>query len=420
MAESIETENAEAILERYEKYINPSLAKLFHFMGLDSVEWKSHADRILDSSGKEYIDCLGGYGVFSLGHRHPAVIEAVKKQLDLMPLSSKILLSRPMADLAELLAKITPGDMQYSFIGNSGAEAVEGALKLARLHTGRSDFIAACNAFHGKTFGALSATGRDLFRDPFKPLLPNFYHVPFGNIEIIEKTITRDTAAVILEPVQGEGGINVPAPDYLPAVRKLCDKSGALLICDEVQTGLGRTGEMFAVNHTNTLPDILCLAKALGGGVMPIGAFIARPHVWNKFITSPFIHTSTFGGNPLACVAAIAAITVIQTEDLSGKAKTSGQYIFTALQDLAQRFPHVIQEVRGIGLMIGIELCKEGAGGFLMAELINSGILVAYTLNNPKVIRLEPPLNISIKTINIIIHAFESAVAKANEIINEL
>lgn len=420
MAESMETANAEEILRKYERYINPSLAKLFHFMGLASIEWKSHADRILDSSGKEYIDCLGGYGVFSLGHRHPAVVDAVKAQLDLMPLSSKILLNQPMADLAELLAEITPGDIQYSFIGNSGAEAVEGALKLARLHTGRTGIIAACNAFHGKTFGALSATGRELFREPFKPLLPNFLHVPFGNIEVLEKTINRDTAAVILEPVQGEGGINIPTPDYLPAVRRLCDKNEALLICDEVQTGLGRTGEMFAVNHTNTLPDILCLAKALGGGVMPIGAFIARPHVWNKFITSPFIHTSTFGGNPLACAAAIAAITVTKAEDLPTKAKTSGQYLLSNLQKLSQSFPNVIREVRGIGLMIGIELCKEGAGGFLMAELINSGILVAYTLNNPKVIRLEPPLNISIKTIDIIIHAFESAVAKANEIIDEL
>lgn len=407
-------------IDNYEKFVNPAMAKLFRFMGLSTVEWGADGSIIRDIDGKEYIDCLGGYGVFSLGHRHPRVVEAVKKQLDIMPLSSKVLFNKPMADLSALLAEITPGDLQYSFVGNSGTEAVEGALKLARIHTGRTNIISTVNSFHGKTFGALSATGRDLFRDPFMPLLNGFKHVPFNDIEALRSTIDEQTAAVILEPIQGEGGIIVPTKEYLPAVRNLCDEYGALLICDEVQTGLGRTGKMFAVDHYNVVPDILTTAKALGGGVMPIGAFTATPQVWEKYITSPFVHTSTFGGNPLACVAAIAAIEVLKEEQIVQQAATTGAYFIEKLQQLQQNFPDVIQEVRGQGLMIGIELTKEGIGGLLMSEMINKGILVAYTLNNPKVIRMEPPLVISCELLDVVLKALTEAIEMAHDMIEDL
>lgn len=406
-------------IEKYEQYVNPAMAKLFRFMGLATIEWEAEGSILRDISGKEYIDCLGGYGVFSLGHRHPQVVAAVKKQLDFMPLSSKVLFNKQMADLAELLAQITPGDLQYSFIANSGTEAVEGAIKLAKVHTGREKIISTLNAFHGKTLGALSATGRDVFCDPFKPLLTNFTHVPFGCIEAIEQVLDEKTAAVILEPIQGEGGIVVPADEYLPQVRELCDQFGALLICDEVQTGLGRTGKMFAVDYCGVVPDIITTAKALGGGVMPVGAFTARPKLWDKYITSPFLHTSTFGGNPLACAAAIAAINVLLTENLPEKAAQSGVYFIGELQKLQQAFPAVIQEVRGRGLMIGIEMTKEGIGGFLMSELINRGVLAAYTLNNPKVIRIEPPLIISRELIDKVIAILAEAMEKANDMIED-
>lgn len=407
-------------IEKYEKYINPSLAKLFRFMGLSTIEWEAEGSIIRDIDGKEYIDCLGGYGVFSLGHRHPKVVEAVRQQLELMPLSSKVLFDKPMADLAELLAEITPGDLQYSFIGNSGTEAVEGALKLARIHTGRTQIISTINSFHGKTLGSLSATGRDMFRQPFEPLLTGFTHVPFGDVAAIEAAINKDTAAVIVEPIQGEGGIIVPSNKYLPAVRKLCDDNGALLICDEVQTGLCRTGKMFAVDHFGVVPDIITTAKALGGGIMPIGAFTARPEVWDKYVTAPFLHTSTFGGNPLACVAAIATIKVLREEGLAKQAADKGAYFIGQLKQLAQDYPEVIKEVRGRGLMIGIELTKEGIGGLLMSELIARGILVAYTLNNPKVIRVEPPLIISHQTITAVLDAFAAGVATAQDMIEDL
>ncbi|MDF2570457.1 MAG: patA 3 [Sporomusa sp.] len=407
-------------IDKYEKYINPSIAKLFRFMGLSTIEWEAQGSIIRDIEGKEYIDCLGGYGVFSLGHRYPEVIEAVKHQLDLMPMSSKVLFNKPMADLAELMAEITPGDLQYSFFVNSGAEAVEGSLKLARVHTGRSKIIATTNSFHGKTLGALSATGRDMFREPFQPLLSGFQHVPFGDIDSLHQAVDAETAAVIIEPIQGEGGIIVPPEFYLSAIREICDKTGALLICDEVQSGLGRTGKMFAVEHYGVVPDIMTTAKALGGGVMPIGAFTARPQIWDKYITSPFLHTSTFGGNPLACAAALATIRVIRRERLYQRAEKSGHYFMTKLIELNKTYPDVIREVRGKGLMIGIELTKEGIGGLILSEMIDKGVLIAYTLNNPKVIRIEPPLIIEQQQIDYVVKALSGALEKAQDILEDL
>ena len=408
------------IIANYEQYLNPATARLFRFMGLSSAAQEAEGCMVIDQRGKKYIDCLGGYGVFSLGHRHPHVIRAVQAQLNKMPLSSKILFDAKTGELAECLARITPGDLMYSFFGNSGTEAVEGALKLARIHTGRSKFISAKNSFHGKTFGALSATGREMFREPFQPLLSGFRHVPFGNTDAMEQAVDRDTAAVIVEPIQGEGGIIIPPDDYLLAVRAICDKHGALMIADEVQTGLGRTGVMFACDHYGVVPDILTTAKALGGGVMPIGAFTARPAVWDQYITSPFLHTSTFGGNPLACAAALAAIEVIEQDNLCSQSASKGEYLRTNLQNIAHQFPDVISEVRGKGLMIGIEFCREGIGGYIMSEMVNKGVLIAYTLNNPKVIRLEPPLIIEQQLMDQVLAAFAAAVEGAQAMLDDL
>ena len=407
-------------IEKYEKYLNPSVARLFRFMGLASVETKAEGWIITDSDGREFIDCLGGYGMFCLGHRHPKVVEAVKGALDSIPMCGEILFNRPMADLAERLAEITPGSLQYSFFVNSGTEAVEGALKIARLATGRKKYIAAKNAFHGKTYGSLTATGRDLFRKPFEPLLQNFTHVEFGNIAALEAAIDNETAAVILEPVQGEGGIIVPPDGYLAAVRALCDKTGVLLIADEVQTGIGRTGKWFGVDHEGVTPDIMALAKALGGGIMPIGSFTATPEVWAGLIESPFLHTSTFGGNQMACVAGLATLKVIEEEDLLNRGALAGAYLKKGLEEIQKDYPLVIKEVRGRGMMIGIELTKEGAGGMLMSLMIDSNILIAYTLNNPKVIRMEPPLIMPIEVIDQVLIAFRNAIQQINAVIEEL
>mgnify|MGYP000373302520 CR=1 FL=1 len=420
MAKGVKTMFVEETISKYEKYINPAQAKLFRFMGLASVEGHAEGWTITDSEGREFIDCLGGYGMFALGHRHPKVVEAVEKALHTMPMCGKVLFNRPMADLAEALAEITPGDLQYSFFVNSGTETVEGCLKVARLATKRKKFVAANNAFHGKTMGSLTATGRDLYREPFKPLLDGFTHVPFGNIAAMESAVDEETAAVILEPIQGEGGIIIPPAGYLRQVKELCEAKGALFIADEVQTGIGRTGAWFGVNHEDVKPDLMACAKALGGGVMPIGAIIGTPRAWQGLIEAPFLHTSTFGGNQLACAAGVAAISVIKEENLLDRGAETGAYLKAGLESIAAEFPSVISEVRGRGMMIGIELTKEGAGGMLMSLMIDKSIIVAYTLNNPKVIRMEPPLIMPKEVVDYVLEQFRDAVATTASVIEDL
>ncbi|MBI2200423.1 MAG: aspartate aminotransferase family protein, partial [Armatimonadetes bacterium] len=229
-------------LDRYGRFINPGLQKLYRFANVTSVEWDARGAVIRDAHGKEYLDCSGGPAVFNVGHRHPKVIAAVQAQLERMPMSVRALPRHLEAELASRLAEITPGDLQFTFFCNSGAEANEGALKLARLVTGRVEIVGAIGAFHGKTMGALSASGRETYKTPFEPLVPGFTHVPFGDLDAMAHAVSARTAAVILEPIQGEGGVVIPPDDYLPGVRAICDRAGALLILDEVQTGFGRTG----------------------------------------------------------------------------------------------------------------------------------------------------------------------------------
>lgn len=410
----------EETIAKYEKYINPAQAKLFRFMGLASVEGHAQGWTITDSEGREFIDCLGGYGMFALGHRHPKVVEAVEKELHAMPMCGKVLFNRPMGELAELLAEITPGDLQYSFFVNSGTEAVEGCLKVARLATKRSKFVAAENAFHGKTMGSLTATGRDLYREPFKPLLDCFTHVPYGDASALEAVVDEETAAVILEPIQGEGGIIVPPAGYLKEVKAICEAKGALLIADEVQTGIGRTGTWFGVEHDGVKPDLMACAKALGGGVMPLGAIIGTPAAWQGLIEAPFLHTSTFGGNQMACAAGVATIKAIKEEDLLRRGAETGAYFKAGLEQIQKEFPEVIAEVRGKGMMLGVELTREGAGGMLMSLMIDKSIIVAYTLNNPKVIRIEPPLVMPKEVVDYVLENFRSAVAMTASVIEDL
>ncbi|MCG3117925.1 MAG: Putrescine aminotransferase [bacterium] len=375
-----------------------------------AMEWSGEGYRIKDTKGKTYIDFLGGYGIFSLGHRHPAVVAAVKEQLDRLPLGSKELLHPQGGLLAKKMAEITPGDLKYSFFGNSGTEAVEGAIKLARLYTKKPEFICAENGYHGKTLGALSATYRQKFRTPFEPLVSGFKHVPFGEAAAIEAAITDQTAAVLLEPFQGEGGINIPPAGYLKKVRDICDRRGVLLILDEIQCGLGRTGKMWGCDHDGVAPDILCSAKALGGGVMPIGAFVGTEKVWAPLNDWPTIHTSTFGGNPLACAAALAALNVLEKENLPARAAQVGDYLIKRLRALAGIYPQYFKEVRGLGLFIGMEFHTDDIGNALYDLFFEKGVLVASILANPKIIRLEPPLIIDEKIVDDVITRFEDAL----------
>lgn len=399
----------------FRDYINPGFLEYRKSVSTNYafVEWKDSGFGFIDIYGNEFLDCLGGYGIFNVGHRHPKVIRAVVDQLKRQALHSQELLDPLRAMLGKLIAEITPGDLQYSFFTNSGTESVEGALKLARLHTGRPGFIAATKAFHGKSFGSLSATGKKVFREPFYPLLPGFRHVPFGDADALKKEIESsefvgdDIAAVILEPIQGEAGAIVPPDDYFPKVREICDEHGILLIADEVQTGMGRTGKMFAIEHYGVVPDIMCLAKSLGGGVIPIGAFVSTKEIWQKMIPNPFIHTTTFGGNPIACAAAIAAINVILEEHLYEQAAEKGNYLIPKLQKLAKEHGDICQEVHGKGLLIGIEFVSDEIGYEVAKGLFENNILVAGTLISSKTIRIEPPLTIPYRELDRLLEILE-------------
>lgn len=397
----------------YREHLSPDLARLIKFSGLGTVEQSALGTVVTDCEGDEYLDFAGGYGVFSLGHRHPEVVAAVSEQLHRMPLSARVFFNPVQAELAAVLARAT--GMQYSFFANSGTEAVEGALKLARLATGRTGFVAADQAYHGKSLGALSVSGRKAYRDPFEPLIPGVTHVAFGNLEQLEGAVGPDTAAVILEPVQGEGGIHVAPPGYLQAVRRLCAERGALFIADEVQTGLGRTGKMLAVEHWGVRPDILVLAKALGGGVMPIGAFLAPSSIWQAFKGRPTLHTSTFGGNPLACAAALATLRILERDDLPRRAAELGARLRAGLQAVWSDYPDLIAEVRGLGLMLGVEVRDEGYGGSLITEMARQRVIAVYTLNQPRVLRFEPPLTVSESEVDRCLEAFRAACQKTAE-----
>lgn len=410
----------EETIEKYMKYLNPGLARLYKFANLTTVEWRGEGAKVFDIFGEAYIDCVGGFGVFNVGRNHPRVVARVLEQLQLLPLSSRTLFNKHQADLAEMLAQVTPGNLQYSFFCNSGAEAVEGALKLARMYTGRKKFVSALGGFHGKTFGALSVSGREIYKRPFEPLLPGTEQVPFNDLEAMEKAVDEDTAAVILEPIQGEGGVILPSPEYLRGVREICTKKGALLILDEVQTGLGRTGKMFACEHYGVVPDIMTLAKGLGGGVLPLGAFISTAEIWKVFEENPLMHSSTLGGNPLSCVAGIETLKILQEENIPAQAAEKGTYFLDRLKALQEEFPDIIREVRGLGLLIGMELFAEDAASLLAMEMAQRRVLVVYTLNNPKVIRLEPPLTITYEEIDIVFSALYESLAGVRAIIQEV
>lgn len=410
---------AAEVFENYKKYVNPPLARVMKLSG-SPVEVRASGTTIWDQNGKAYLDFAGGYGVFTLGHSHPRVIAAVQAQMERMSLSGKTMFNPVLGEAAKRLAEIAPGDLQISFWCNSGTEALEGAIKLARAASGRAKIVATYDAYHGKTLGALSISGRKTFQDPFVPLLADVAHVPFGDAAVLDAAL-RDAAAFVVEPVQGEGGVNVPPAGYLRAVREACDRAGALFVADEVQTGLGRCGYLFACERDGVVPDVMTLAKGLSGGIVPVGAFIARTDVWNRaYAKQPLVHTSTFGGSEIACAAAIAAMDVLRDEALVENARLRGEQLLDGCRALAVEFPHVIREVRGLGLLVGVELTNEGYGGWIIPEMLKAGVTAAWTLNQQRVIRLEPPLIVTEGEVDLALHALAAGVAAAAEKLGRL
>lgn len=338
-----------------------------------------------DAEGRSYIDLMGGYGVAIVGHSHPNVVEAIKKQISRLTICHSSLYNDVRASLLEKLVAIAPKGLNKVYLCNSGAEAVEAAIKIAKKYTGRPKLISTMGGFHGKTLGALSATWNPKYREPFKDILiKDVEFVPYGNLEKAEAAVDENTMAFIVEPIQGENGVRIPSDDYLKGLRDICDRRGSLLIIDEIQTGLGRTGAMWACQHWNVKPDIICIAKGLAGGV-PMGAVLTREDVGDSLKLGE--HTSTFGGNPLACAAASAVIDVIVCEKLPERAKRLGEVFKRELEKLKQAHSS-IREVRGLGLMRAAELRFDVKD--VIVKSLENGLITLYSGRN--ILRFLPPL----------------------------
>ncbi len=353
---------------------------------------------LYDAQGREYIDCVGGQGSANIGHAHPAVIQAVSEQAARLTVCTEMFYNDRRAELTERLAALS--GMPRAFLCNSGAEAVEAAIKFARLSTGRTEIIAAARAFHGRTMGALSATWNKKYRQGFEPLVPDFRHVPYNDPQSLEEAVSERTAAVILEVVQGEGGVYPATAEFLQRAQEVCRQRGALLILDEVQTGLGRTGRLFAYQHYGLQPDLVCLAKSLAGG-LPMGATLIGERVGPLPVGA---HGSTFGGNPVMCAAALATLDVIEEERLAERAAALGADL---LEHLRQIRSPLVREVRGLGLMVGIEI-KQKVAPYLNA-LAERGVLALPA--GLTVIRLLPPLVISWEQLERVVAALEEVLS---------
>ena len=413
-------------ISNFNENVNPGWLEYRKSVSTDAtfVEWTDSEEHFEDLYGTEFIDCLGGFGIYTCGHRNPAILKTVKAQLDKYALHSQELVDPLRGYLANILAQITPGDLQYCFFTNGGAEAIEMALKLARLATGGRWYISTIGAFHGKSFGAISMGGKGAYREDYLPMVQQVQHVEFGNADAMEtaiknlQTVGEKVAGVIIEPIQGEAGVIIPPKGYLKAVRDICDKYGVAMICDEIQTGMGRTGTMWRIETEDITPDIMTYGKAFGGGIMPITGIIARPKMWTqKMIDNPWILGSpTFGGNPLACSAAISTIKYMLENDIPKVCKEKGEYFMKKLDELMKKYPTVLKAVRGSGLLICMEFPEAEVGYEVTKGLFDRHVMTAGTLVNAKTVRIEPPAVLTYETIDKVIERLDGAIADAKKV----
>lgn len=390
--------NTQDVIELYNQYV------IGNYGRLPKVIVEGKGNTMIDLEGNHILDLFPGWAVSGLGHCHPRVVEAIQKQAALLLHMDNTFYTIPQGQLAKMLSLRSFGGK--CFFCNSGAEANEAALKLARKYTakGKYKFITTEKGFHGRTFGAVSATAQSKYHDGFLPLLPGFEYVPFNDIEALTEVFDDEVAGIMVEPIQGEGGINPADAEYLHTIRNLCDESGAVMILDEVQTGMGRTGKWFAYQHFDVVPDIITLAKALGGGVA-IGAMIAKPEIAAALV--PGTHASTFGGNPLACAAGIAVIEAIEAEHLLENAQQMGDYARRKLQELKSKHP-IIEGIRGIGLMIGIQLNTPGTA--IVSRCLEKGLRINCTQET--VLRFMPSMTITTEEL-------DRAIAILDEVLSE-
>lgn len=379
-----------SIIETEKKYTSGLYAKR------DLTIVRGEGATLIDDQGNEFIDCVGGQGAANLGHAHPLVSEAIAQQAGKLISCPETFYNDQRAELLERLIAVSPQGLNRVYLCNSGTEAIEAAIKFARYSTQRTRILATMRGFHGRTLGALSATWDKKYRKPFEPLVPDFAHVPFNNLEKLEKALNQETAAFIVEVVQGEGGVHVGEPGFLKGAQKLCHERNVLFVVDEVQTGFGRTGKMFAVEHFDLKPDIMTVAKSFAGGV-PIGATLLGSRVRDL---APGLHGSTFGGNPLSCAAGIAALSVLENENLAEKAADTGDYLMKRLQAIDSP---LIRDIRGLGLMVGIEIRYKVAP--YLSALMERGVLALS--GGLTVIRLLPPLVITYEQVDRVVAAID-------------
>lgn len=433
-SDALEPEDQKQIVDdaiaNYNAYVNPGWLKYRKSVSTNEafVEWMDEKEYFYDVYGEKFIDCLGGFGIYMCGHRNPEILEVVHAQLNRQALHSQELLDPLRGYLAKALADITPGDLQYCFFTNGGAEAVEMAIKLARIATGGRWYISTVGGFHGKSMGAISMGGKSTYRVPYLPMVQQVQHVEYGVAQDIRKAIKNlvavgeKVAAVIMEPIQGEAGIILPPEGYLQEVREICDAYGVCLIFDEIQTGMGRTGTMFRCEAEGVVPDILTYGKAFGGGIMPITGIIARPHLWTQELQdNPWVLGSpTFGGNPLACSAALATIKYMLEHDIPKQAAEKGNYLIKGLKAIQEKYPKVILDVRGIGLMLGVEFPYSEIGYEVAKGMFSRRVMTAGTLNNSTTIRFEPAATTSYEDLDKVLKRFEASIKDTAEVFNLL
>ena len=424
-------------IANFNENVNPGWLEYRKSVSTDSafVEWEDEGEVFRDVYGTEFIDCLGGFGIYACGHGNPEIKKTVRAQLDRYCLHSQELVDPLRGYLARLLALITPGDLQYSFFTNGGAEAIEMALKLARLATGGKWYISTVNAFHGKSMGAISLGGKAAYREDYIPMIQQVQHVEYGNAAATEAAVKNlvavgeKVAAIIVEPIQGEGGVIIPPDGYLKELRRIADEYGCCLIFDEIQTGLGRTGTMWRCDYEGVTPDIMTYGKASSGGVVPITGIIARPWTYEKsgvgtgttgkMFDNPWILGSpTFGGNPLACAAFISTIRFMLENDIPGEMAKKGEYYMKGLAKLQEKYPTVLKAIRGAGLLICMEFPEAEVGYEVTKGLFARKVMTAGTLVNAKTVRIEPPATQSYETIDKVLAALDGAIADVKKEFN--
>lgn len=408
-------------LDYFDNYVSPGWLKYRKSVSTNSavLEWTDHDSLVNGLYGEEFIDCLGGFGIYTCGHRNSEILDTVKAQLDHQALHSQELLDPLRGYLAKALADITPGDLKYCFFTNGGAEAVEMALKLARIATGGRWYISTVGAFHGKSMGAVSMCGKSTYRVPYTPMVQQVEHVKYGSVEDTRKAVENLTAVgekiagIIVEPVQGEAGVIIPPDGYLKGLREIADEYGIALIFDEIQCGMGRTGTMWRCEKEGVTPDIMCYGKAFGGGIMPITGIICRPHMWTEeLVDNPWLLGSpTFGGNPVCCAAAIATIKYMVDHDIPSQCGAKGRIFLKGLDGLKNKYPTIINDVRGAGLMMGVEFVRSEVGYSVAKGLFARGVLTAGTLVNAKCIRFEPGAVITEEQIAEVMKRMDGALA---------